>query len=314
MTDPETIPANDKWLELVKRLHTWKRGNERAVHKPLLILMLLARAPKHEENKLSYSEIRTPLSELLVEFGPPRKTQHPENPFWYLRSDGIWIVENEAEIRRKKDGRSVSSGALLEANAQGRVREELWNELLVKPDLILTLANRLLEEYWPETLHSSIRNAVGLNNEVPSAGLGRRSRDPRFRDSILRAYERRCAVCGYDGRLGLAPLGIEAAHIKWHAYGGPDDIENGEALCTFHHLALDSGALGLTVTGKIQISTDIAGNEEVERLLFKYAGHPFRKPNSAFPSPSHIYVRWHESNVFKGPSRQWESSDGINTE
>ena len=29
---------------------------------------------------------------------------------------------------------------------------------------------------------------------------GKRPRDPRFRDLILRAYEFRCAVCGFDGR------------------------------------------------------------------------------------------------------------------
>jgi uncharacterized protein len=70
---------------------------------------------------------------------------------------------------------------------------------------------------------------------------GRRRRDPRFREEILRIYERRCAVCGYDGRLGTTDLAIEAAHIKWHAAGGPDAAENGLALCSFHHVALEPG-------------------------------------------------------------------------
>ena len=39
--------------------------------------------------------------------------------------------------------------------------------------------------------------------------------------------------------------GWEAAHIQWHSHGGPDQVANGLALCTFHHGAFDRGAIGL---------------------------------------------------------------------
>jgi putative restriction endonuclease len=48
----------------------------------------------------------------------------------------------------------------------------------------------------------------------------RRHRDPGFRERVLRAYEYRCCVYGFDLRIGRAPAGLEAAHIQWHHAGG----------------------------------------------------------------------------------------------
>ena len=110
--------------------------------------------------------------------------------------------------------------------------------------LIASTAHLLLQGHFPASLHDDIRTAVGLRWEwvVRDAPV---ARDPNFRSAVLRAYERRCAVCNYDIRLGDELLGLEAAHIKWHAAGGPDDVSNGLALCGFHHKALDRGAWGL---------------------------------------------------------------------
>jgi putative restriction endonuclease len=39
---------------------------------------------------------------------------------------------------------------------------------------------------------------------------------------VLTAYEFRCAVCGFDVRLGAASIALDAAHIRWRQAGGPD--------------------------------------------------------------------------------------------
>ena len=41
-----------------------------------------------------------------------------------------------------------------------------------------------------------------------------RRRDPCFRQRILKAYEYRCAVCGFDVRLGSISIALDAAHIR----------------------------------------------------------------------------------------------------
>ena len=128
-------------------------------------------------------------------------------------------------------------------------------------------------------------------------------RDPNFRPLVLDIYEHRCAVCGYDGRIGQSDLALEAAHVKWHAAGGPDLPENGLALCVFHHRALDRGALGLTEDGRILVSERVHGGDAVEHWLHRYAGAALREPAPGRSGPATGYVRWHRREVFQEPAR-----------
>jgi putative restriction endonuclease len=162
-----------------------------------------------------------------------------------------------------------------------------------------------LNEFWPPTLHTAIRQAIGLPQSTDDliATIRRATRLPRFREEILRAYQRRCAVCGYDGRLADVPLGFEAAHVKWHAYQGPDQVENGVALCSFHHIALDAGALGLSDDLCILVSCDVNGQTMIEELLYRFEGRQLMLPQSSYPPPARDYVAWHRKEVFHAPAR-----------
>lgn len=71
-------------------LTVWKRGDQRAPHKPLLLLYALARYARSEGRLIPYAEIDPALERLLFEFGPPRKAHHPEYRFWHLQNDGGW--------------------------------------------------------------------------------------------------------------------------------------------------------------------------------------------------------------------------------
>jgi putative restriction endonuclease len=84
------------------------------------------------------------------------------------------------------------------------------------------IASRILEQHFPESLHPDILNAVGLSLETT---VTRRKRDPAFRQRVLKAYEYRCAVCGFDVRLGSVSIALDAAHIRWHQAGGPARME-----------------------------------------------------------------------------------------
>ena len=78
--------------------------------------------------------------------------------------------------------------------------------------------------------------AVGRLAEVEAQ---RRRRSTTFRVDVLAAYEYRCAVCGYDGRLGTDSVGLDAAHIRWWAFEGPDELDNALCLCVLHHKLFD---------------------------------------------------------------------------
>lgn len=81
----------------------WKRGAERAPHKPLLLLLSLAKCASNEDRLIPYLKVDKELGVLLREFGPTRKSYHPEYPFWWLRSDGIWELVNAENVETRKN-------------------------------------------------------------------------------------------------------------------------------------------------------------------------------------------------------------------
>lgn len=63
-------------------------------------------------------------------------------------------------------------------------------------------------------------------------------RDPHFKESVLKAYQRTCCIC--NRQLGI----IQAAHIIPHSISGsPNTVQNGLALCIEHHKLYDDGLL-----------------------------------------------------------------------
>jgi len=85
-------------LETIANLRIWKQGDKRAPHKPLLLLIALSRIQQNKQRLVLFSEIEKPLTELLTEFGPQRKSHHPEEPFHRLPKDGIWELANDQGV------------------------------------------------------------------------------------------------------------------------------------------------------------------------------------------------------------------------
>ena len=137
-----------------------------------------------------------------------------------------------------------------------------------------------------------------------SKGVLRQKRDPHFRTNILKAYEYRCAVCGYDVRLGLQPVALEAAHIKWHQAGGPDRVVNGLALCSLHHKLFDRGAFTLSNELEILVSDDAHGTVGFQEWLMCFHGEKLRFPQRQTFYPSDNFTRWHVKEVFQGEYRE----------
>ena len=163
----------------------------------------------------------------------------------------------------------------------------------------------MLNEFWPRTFHDDIAEFFGIEMIVDQELVlsSSRKRDPNFRKEVLRAYDRSCAICGYNGCLGSTPFGLEAAHIKWHALGGQDVVPNGLALCSLHHKAFDRGAIGCNEKYEVIVSKDLVGGDTVTRSLIDISGKPLRKPQDADEMPDVSFIRWHLANVFQKPER-----------
>lgn len=296
--------TREEFLKKIGSIGTWKRGGQRAPHKPLLLLFALGRVLNRRKRFLLYEEIEPQLKELLHNFGTPRRSLHPEAPFSHLCTDGLWEVQAAEDVPRTKSG-TFHVRALRSQKAQGGLPAALHELLQARPTLALEAAQEILKSHFPLSLHEEILDAVGIHSAWEVRDQPQRARSPRFRRNVLREYQRRCAVCDFDVRLGDELMGLEAAHIKWHSHGGPDDVTNGLALCGLHHKALDKGALGLQMNEsriQIMISSEVTGLSAPAQWILGFHGQPLRRPRNPQLAPNGEYVRWHQYEVFRKPS------------
>lgn len=281
---------------------TWTRGDQRAPHKPLLILLALARWQRGNQSPLPFAEIEQELTALLKEFGPSRQSFHPEYPFWRLRNDGIWIVASDQPMKPRASNNDVLKSELLAKRATGEFTPEVKHALAADPTLVAQIARIMLEQHFPESLHPDILEAIGLTLETTRSS---RTRDSKFRQRILIAYEYRCAVCGFDVRLGSVSIALDAAHIRWHQAQGPDDETNGLALCVLHHKMFDLGAFTVAEDGKVLVSDQVHGSSGFDATLLKHHAGSIREPQRPEWKPDSRHLKWHLQEVFKGDARHF---------
>ncbi|MTI82653.1 MAG: restriction endonuclease [Firmicutes bacterium] len=280
----------------------WKKGDQRAPHKPLLILYALGQLQNDGPRLLSYQDVKARLKYLLKEFGPHRQSYHPEHPFVRLTNDGIWNLNADPDLVHIKDR------WLLDNDVAGGFSDDVYSLLSRDENLMREIAQIILNKHFPETIHADILESIGLNIILEPEGLKNerdpaRRRDPRFRERILRAYEYSCAVCGINVMLGGNFVAVEAAHIKWHQAGRPDREENGVALCAMHHNLFDRGVFTIAPTRELIVSQKAHGTNGLEEWLMRYQGKQIRNPVHPGYQPGNLYMEWHLKEVFRGPAR-----------
>ncbi|AST91085.1 restriction endonuclease [Sutcliffiella cohnii] len=281
--------------ETFQNLTIWKKGSQRAPHKPLLILYAMGQLQKSTSRFLKYEQVSKDLKQLLVDFGPLRKSYHPEEPFVRLTRDGIWELSKEVNLS------NPNNRNLLNEEVSGGFTLEVFNFLSKNKEHIPNLAQIILDQHFPSSIHEDILAAVGLDLDFTSSK--RRKRDSKFRERILRAYGYSCAVCGFNVRLAHTLVGVEAAHIKWHQAGGPDVEENGIALCSLHHKLFDRGVFTINNERRMIVSQDAHGSQGFEEWLMRFHGNEIGEPIETIYQPSQSYIHWHVKEVFKGPER-----------
>jgi putative restriction endonuclease len=284
----------------IQNLSVWKREGERAPHKPLLLLLSLARVSQGKSRLASFSELEEPLRHLLLHYGPPRKAVHPEYPFCWLRTDGLWVAPGIENLPRRAGSGDPLKSALIKEDINGGFPDPVFQLFRVDPGVLRSTAKTLLDAHFPISIHNDILNEIGLSIESQKT-FGQRDAD--FRREVLRAYEHSCAICGYDAKVGSNDLGLEAAHIKWHQAGGPDKVQNGLALCTLHHKAFDLGAIGLNENRIIMISADVHGHNQTRKLFYAFSRKNLRRPNRIECVPDKRFILWHCKEVFRKPAR-----------
>ena len=220
-----------------------------------------------------------------------------------MQSDGLWeVVGADTLPRRKGRNKSPPRSVLLKAEAVGHLPEAVYDAVRRDEALLHEVAHSLLQGHFAESLHDEILSAVGL---LPDAAGGhRRRRDPAFRERVLRAYEHRCAVCGFHAQLGNVDIGLEAAHIRWHQAGGTDDEPNGLALCVMHHKLFDRGAMTVVEEDlTVRVSQNVHGASGFAEWVMGFHGQPLRGPQHPDYRPAPTNLAWHWKQVFRQPPR-----------
>lgn len=288
-------------LNKFANIKTWRKFGERAPHKPLLILYALAQFQQKSSSAMAFTAVKDQLKDLLQDFGPYRKTYHPEQPFVRLANDdSLWFLEGSQSINSK----NFTKKELQDYNIIGAFKPEVENLLRNKPELIHTISQQLLYENFPYSIHQDILDAIGLK---PLSDLkillNPKTRDPKFRERLLIAYEYKCAICNYDIRLGNTSIGLEAAHIMWKNVNGPDIEQNGILLCSIHHKLFDRGAFTISRNHNVIVSDKANGNFGLKEWLLNYHNSQIRFPQRKEYYPYKEFTDWHLKEVFHGYSR-----------
>jgi len=299
--------TRDEIIQAFDRMRVWQRGDQRAVHKPLLVLFALSRISSGGTATIDWNDAEPSLRDLLEEFGPAGSSKTRHNPFWHLQTDGLWKLEGPANILERPPGATPTIGELRDNHIRGGFPPPLQQALEHDPQLVGIIAQRIVEAHFPESIRSDVLAVVGLPTDLLGAAFTQeqaRRRDPAFREKVLLAYQYRCGVCGHDLRLGRQTIGLEAAHIKWFQAKGPDIVPNGIALCSIHHKVFDLGAFTILPDSfQLVFSQQLNGSGETAGKMLAYHGASLILPQSREYLPQPEFLGWHRMEVFKEPSR-----------
>lgn len=300
--------TRDEIIQAFDRMRVWQRGDQRAPHKPLLVLFALAKVSAGDTAMIDWNDAEPRLKALLEEFGPDGSGASRHYPFWHLRTDGLWLLDGPANILGRSPGATPTLSELRDNHIKGGFPPALRKTLQADPQLVATIARRIIDAHFPESIRGDVLAAVGLPDDLPAAsaeGEAARRRDPAFREKVLLAYQYRCSVCGHDLRLGHQTIGLEAAHIKWFQAQGPDIVPNGLALCSLHHKIFDLGAFTiLPGTYQMVFSQHLNGSDETAQRMLAYHGAGLILPQSSEYMPRSEFLMWHGKQVFKQPMRK----------
>ena len=292
----------DAFRSRLAQLTVWTSGTQRAPHKPLLLLYALARFAEGQD-RLPHTSVEAPLLALLRDFGPARQKKQAFS-FQRLQRDGLWTVEGAEPIRRTASGDWFLVDAR-RVDPVGRFPDDVQAVLRAHPALIAEAAQTLLAAHFEPSYDEDLLTAVGL--DLQTATVTRRRRDPTFRAAVLQAYGYRCAVCGFETRVGHALVGVDAAHVMWHHAGGPDAVSNGVALCALHHRLLDRGAFTIRPVSTRETVVEVAeaahGGAGFERWLLAFHDRPLAEPTRAEHRVAEPSAAWHRREVFRGAAR-----------
>lgn len=151
-------------LEKIQSISQWRRGDERAPHKPLMLLFALSEYKKGHERLFHYAqEVDEPVKALLLQYGPDRNSYKPHYPFWRLANevDSFWEIENGEKCQLSSSG-DPRKKDLIAYDVKAGFDVASYQTLLSNPSLIDEIASKLIQDNFPESLQEELLVRFGF--------------------------------------------------------------------------------------------------------------------------------------------------------
>lgn len=206
-------------MGLFTELRTYKAGGYQAVHKPLLVLLMIGRLHLGAPRLVRFADIEEALRDLIERFGTGPTPAHPEYPFWHLRSDELWEVSGAPPLD-VPPARSPTAMMLKEHAGAGGFTESV-TALLSSPVRRRGEVDELISQYFAASSHEGLLRATGLFSFLPGLTF----------DEVQRL--------GHKTQMGIfKPQGQEYAHSIVTNAGEPhpnyEDHLSPDLILTYH--------------------------------------------------------------------------------
>lgn len=147
----------DNLIDIFLNIKVSRIHGQPSIHKPLLLLISLARCYKDKE-RLELFGIYEKLMDLL----PNQKTKTQlQYPFARLINDGLWEIENYDKLTVNSSG-DLLKGELISREIKGGFTEEIYQTLINDKSLIMKIVDRILGKFFPKEQHDELCAAIEL--------------------------------------------------------------------------------------------------------------------------------------------------------
>lgn len=284
-------------IEKIDSINVYKKATNRAPHKPLYLLFLLASKQKGMPRMQAFSQVNPTLSEALRLFGQRTASVNPEYPFWRLQNDELSEVHPASpsayELRESNNDPKKSS--LLKTGATGGLIKADFDLLSQHPELLNEACHRILDNHFPASIHEDLLDFFGIDLSS-QFGLPDHLKSYDFRSEVLSEYGFRCAISGFQSSPTVKHAGIEAAELVWRNHGGSSTVSNAIAMSTLHRKLFHLGLFAVNDDYTVMLSPDLESAESVGLR----SGKSILLPASASLFPSITSLKWHRRWVFRG--------------
>lgn len=149
------------------------------------------------------------------------------------------------------------------------------------------------EEFEDQTdkLLSEPSDEPALTDETEYTEQKRKTRSRAFREAVRAAYDETCAFCGAQRQTIAGTPEVEAAHIYPKSEDGTDAVQNGIALCRFHHWAFDTG--WTAISDEFEIIVRDRPGKEAYKDLRQLDGDQILLPDNSHHHPLPKFLEAH---------------------